>query len=117
MMTRRKKRAEAQSQIDLSDILARIMPERGRLVKTMISDQVVTEKERKDVIKDLYSLASLDYITVYRPGEEPAQGMYPIKSYSLAMNKYFSLRSNYYATSDNDSLPKVQRSTHIHHYR
>ena len=35
----------------------------------MISDQVVLEKERKDAINDLCSLASLDYTTMYRPGE------------------------------------------------
>lgn len=117
MMTRGKGRAEDQSQTDLSDILARVMPERGRLAKTMISDQVVSEKERKDAIKDLCSLASLDYTAVYRPGEEPAQGIYPVRSCSLAMNRYLSLRSNDCATSDNNSLPKVQRSTYIHHCR
>lgn len=51
-MTRGKGRAEDQCQTDLSDILARVMPERGCLAKTMISDQVVSEEERKDAIKD-----------------------------------------------------------------
>lgn len=87
VMTRGEGRAEDQSQTDLSDILARVMPERGRLAKTMISDQVVSETERKDAIKDLCSLASLDYTTVYRPGEEPAQGMCPVESCSRAMNR------------------------------
>ena len=93
------------------------MPERGRLAKTIISDQVVSEKERKDAIKDLCSLAYLDYITIYRPGEEPAQGLYPIESCGLAIYRYFPLRSNDYARSNNNSLPKVQRSTHIYYYR
>lgn len=44
---------------------------RGRLAKTIISDQVVSEEERKDAVKDLCSPAHLDYSTVYRPGEEP----------------------------------------------
>lgn len=68
-MTPGQGRAEDQSQTDLSDILARVMPERGRLAKTMISDQVVSEKERKDAIKDLCSLASLDCNTVFGPGK------------------------------------------------
>ena len=51
------------------------MPERGRLVKTMISDQVVSEEKRKEAIEDLCSLASQDYTTLYRPGEKPAQGL------------------------------------------
>lgn len=118
VITRGKGRAEEQSQTDLSDILAQVMPERGRLAKTMISAQVVSEKERKDAIKDLCSLASLDCTTIYRPGEEPAQGSCPIKSCSLAVHRYFSLRSNNCARSNNNnSLPKVQRSTHIHHCR
>ena len=87
MITRGKERPEDQSQTDLSDILARVMPERGRLAKTMISDQIVSEKERKDAIRDLCSLASLDCTTVYRPGEEPVQGMCPLESCSLAMNR------------------------------
>jgi hypothetical protein len=117
VMTRGQGRAEDQSQTDLSDILARVMPERGRLAKTMISDQVVSKEERKDAIKDLCSLACLDCSTVYRPGEEPAQDLCPVESCSLAMRRYFPLRSADCARSNDGSLPKVQRSTHIHHCR
>lgn len=53
----------------------------------MISDQVVSKKERKKIIKDLCSLASLNYIIIYLPEEEPAQRIYPIKNYNLAINK------------------------------
>ena len=108
VMTRSKGRAEDQSQTDLSNILARVMPERGRLAKMMISDQVVSEKERKDANKDLCSLACLDCSTVYRPGEEPAQGLCPVESCSLAMHRYFPLRSNDRARSNHNSLPKFQ---------
>ena len=48
------------------------MPECGRLAKTMILDQVMLEEEYKDVIKDLCSLACLDYSTIYWHGEELA---------------------------------------------
>ncbi len=92
MITRGKGRAEDQSQTDLLEILARVMPERGRLAKTTISDRIVSEKERKDAIKDLCFLASQDCTTVYRPEEEPVQGICPVESCSLATSRYFSLR-------------------------
>lgn len=46
------------------------MPERGRLTRTIISDQVVSEEERKQAIKDLCSLASQDCTILYRPEEK-----------------------------------------------
>ena len=89
--TRGQGRSEEPAPTDLSDILARVMPERGRLAKTMISNRVVSEKERKDAIRDLCTLTSLDCTTVYRPGEEPTQGVCPVANCSLAMKKYCHL--------------------------
>ena len=41
---------------NLLDILSRVISIRSRLATT-ISDQVVLEKERKEAIKDLYSIS------------------------------------------------------------
>ena len=76
--TRGKERPNDETKTDLLDILSRVMPERGRLATTMISDRVVSEEERKEAIEDLYSLASQDRITLYRPGEKPVKGLCPV---------------------------------------
>lgn len=67
-----------ETKTDLLDILSRVMPERGRLATTMISDRVVSEEERKEAIEDLCSLASQDCTTLYRPGEKPVKGLCPV---------------------------------------
>ena len=90
--TRGKESPNDEKRTDLLDILSRVMPERGRLAKTMISDRVVSEEERKEAIQDLCSLASQDCTVLYRPGEQPAQGLCPVKECGLSMIRYSSFR-------------------------
>ena len=71
-------RPDDEAKTDLLDILSRVMPERGRLATTMISDRVVSEGGRKEAIEDLRSLASQDCTTLYRPGEQPVEGLCPV---------------------------------------
>ncbi|KAK3175952.1 hypothetical protein OEA41_007274 [Lepraria neglecta] len=99
--TRGKESPDDEKRTDLLDILSRVMPERGRLAKMMISDRVVMEEERKEAIQDLCSLASRDCTVLYRPGEQPTQGLCPVKACGLSMI----------------SLRKPHRSTHIHNCR
>lgn len=75
--TRGKERPDDDTQTDLSDILCVIMPERGRLARTMISNEVVSADERKQAVKDLHSLVSQDCTVIYRPQERPIDDVCP----------------------------------------
>jgi len=88
-----KERADNETKTDLLEILLRMMPERSRLAKTMISDHVISEEERRQVIEDLCSLASQDCTVLYRPGEKPVHGLCPVEGCSIDMNKYSSILS------------------------
>ena len=57
-MTRGKERPEDNERTDLTEILSQLMPQYGRLAKTMISDVVVSEEERRQAIENLYLFAS-----------------------------------------------------------
>jgi len=83
--TRGKESPGDEKRTDLLDILSRVMPERGRLARMMISDRVVSEEERKEAIRDLCSLASRDCTVLYRPGEQPTQGLCPVTECGLSM--------------------------------
>ena len=87
VITRGKKRAEDDINIDLSDILCIIMPERRRLARIMISDQVVTAEERKRAVQDLYTFIPPDCTTLYRPGEEPIGGICPVDGCEKGLTK------------------------------
>lgn len=63
------------------------MPERGRLARTMISDKVVSDEERRQAIEDLCSLVSQDCTTLYRPGEIPINGVCPVKGCGVEMER------------------------------
>ena len=73
---------------DLLEILSLVMPELGRLTRTMISDKVVSKEERRQAIKNLCSLVSQDCTTLYRPGEIPINGVCPVKGCGAKMIKY-----------------------------
>jgi len=85
--TRGKERSDDNEKTDLVEILSRLMPERGRPARTMISDIVVSEEERRLAIEDLFSLASQDCTTLYRPGEKPIDGVCPGKGCSVEMSR------------------------------
>ena len=78
VITRGKELPNDVKKTDLSKILCSIMPEYGRLTKTMISSTIVSQEERKEAVKDLYTLVSRDCSTLYRPGEEPVDGICPV---------------------------------------
>jgi len=80
VITRGKERPDDLVKTDLSEIFAIVMPEHGRLAKTMISTVVVSDKDRMQAVKDLHTLVSRDCTTLYRPGEEPFEGNCPVKS-------------------------------------
>ena len=86
--TRGKERPNDDENTDLLEILSRVMPERGRLTRMMISDKVVSEEERREVIKDLCSLASQDCTILYRPGEKPVEGICPVEGCGVEMIRY-----------------------------
>ena len=75
--TRGKEKADDAQTTDLLDVLSSVMPERRRLTKTMISDEVVSEQDRRQAVEDLCFLASQDTTTFYLPGEKPIDGVCP----------------------------------------
>ena len=83
--TRGKESPDDEKRTDLLDILSRVMHERGRLARVMISDRVVSEEE---AIQDLCSLASRDCTVLYRPGKQPTQGLCPVEECGLSMIRY-----------------------------
>ncbi len=85
--TRGKQRPDDDDQTVQLGILSRIMPERGRLAHAMISDQIISNEQRKRVIEDLCSLASRDCTTVYLPDEWPIHGMCPAQGCGVTMQR------------------------------
>ena len=86
-MTRGKERPEDDERTDLVEILSQLMPERGRLARTIISDAEVSEEERRQTIEDLCSFTSQDCSTSYRPGEKPIDGVCPVKGCGVEMTR------------------------------
>ena len=83
--TRGKERSENDEKTDLLEILSQIMSERGRLARTVISDKVVSDEERRQAIEDLCSLVTQDCTTLYRPGEESINGVCPVTGCGVEM--------------------------------
>lgn len=71
---------------DLENALTRVMPERGRIAKMMISDKPATEQERKQLIEDLCFLISWD-CNLCLPGEKPIDGICPVKGCEKEMTR------------------------------
>ena len=72
---------------DLLDILSRIMPEHGRLRKTMTSNRAFSEEERRQNILDLCALASKNCTVLYRPGEDQITSICPAKGCNVHMSR------------------------------
>ena len=85
--TRGKERPEDDANTDLFNILSLIMPERGRLAKTVILAEAVSDSERKQILEDLYSLISQDCSVFYLPGEKPSNEVCPAKDCDLEMTR------------------------------
>ena len=96
--TRGKEIVDDHEPTDLLDVLSLMMPERQRLTKTMISDKVVSEQERRQAVEDLCFLVSQDTTTFYLPKENPIDGQCPSDGCDVQIER----------------LGKRQRSTHIH---
>ncbi|KAI9807092.1 MAG: hypothetical protein M1825_005809 [Sarcosagium campestre] len=96
--TRGKECPEDNTKTDLESALSRIMPERRRLARLMLSDRSTTEQERKQCIADLRSLISHDSTTFSLPEEMPVNGKCPVTGCETVVI----------------SLPKRQQSMHIH---
>jgi len=75
--TRGKEECDDNPRTELHEILSTAMPERGRLARVMISDEIISEAARKQAVEDLCSLASQDSTTFYRPGEKPIDAACP----------------------------------------
>lgn len=87
IMTPGKERPEDDERTDLLEILSQMMPERGRLARTMISEKIVSDEERRQAIEDLCSLVSQDCTTLYRPGEKPINGVCPVTGCGVEMTR------------------------------
>ena len=83
--SRGKEQSKNYVKTDLFNVLSLIMPERGRLAKTMISAETVSDSERKQILEGLYSLISQDCSVLYLPGEKPNNGVCLAKNCNLEM--------------------------------
>lgn len=54
-----------------------IMPELGRLVTVMSSDEPLEFEAKRAVVEDLVIHCQRDYDVVYLPGQEPVEGRCP----------------------------------------
>ncbi len=64
------------------------MSEYNCLTRTIILDKVVFEKERRQAIEDLCSLASPDYTILYRSKEKSVENVCPVKGYAIEIIRY-----------------------------
>ena len=86
-MTRGKERLEDDEKTDLLEILSQMMPERGRLARTMISDKIVSDEERRQAIENLFPLVSQDCTTLYRLEEKPTNDACPVTGCGMEMTR------------------------------
>jgi len=87
IVTRGKQRPDDNEEMVQLGILSRIMPERGRLARAMVSKQEVSLEERRQVIEDLCTLASRDCTTIYLPEESPIHGVCPTQGCHVEMQR------------------------------
>ena len=72
---------------DLIDALSAIIPQYRRLTRTMICAHDITQSKRRQAIEDLYSFITRDFTVLYLPGEEPANGICPVKNCKTDVEK------------------------------
>ncbi|KAI9767334.1 MAG: hypothetical protein M1840_005743 [Geoglossum simile] len=87
--------ADDSNPTELVRALSAIIPERGRLAGMMVSGEVVSEWDRKQTIRDLYSFIARDYTVLYRPGKEPVNGTCPVKDCGTEMERQKELEKAY----------------------
>ena len=71
------KAARVDVEDDLTASLSRLMPERWRISRKIISEDAATDEERKWAVKDLFVMASRDYLSLHLPGEGIDDGRCP----------------------------------------
>ncbi len=63
------------------------MLERGRLTDIIKFNEPCTREQRLSIVKNLTSFYKRNFKIIYRPGEEPVNGTYPIYRYKLPERK------------------------------
>jgi hypothetical protein len=63
------------------------MPELGRLVKRMSSDEPLTFEEKLEVTKDMHAHYMRDFDVIYLPGGEPVDGCCPVSTCGKSMSQ------------------------------
>ena len=81
------------SVIDRAQALFRVMPERARLADMIKSNEPRTRAQRLSAVQDLHSLARRNFEVIYRPGEEPVDGLCPV--YRCKLPKVKRHRANH----------------------
>lgn len=59
------------------DVIAEIIPEKGRIAQTMMSKSASTFETKLEAMRDLQVLLAGDWSVYHRPGEEPKDGCCP----------------------------------------
>ncbi|KAL9125013.1 MAG: hypothetical protein Q9217_005728 [Psora testacea] len=77
--TRGREQSDDDMKTDIREILTLVVPEHGRLPKTMISDEAISKAKRRQATEDLHFLITLDCTVLYRPGEKPVESFCPAK--------------------------------------
>ncbi|KAL3434604.1 hypothetical protein BDV09DRAFT_195641 [Aspergillus tetrazonus] len=77
IMTRGLLRSEHLDRTGCTRVLAKLMPELGRLAAVMSSNQQLEFDDKLTAIQDLCTHGGRDFDVVYRPGEYPVEGFCP----------------------------------------
>ena len=79
------------------------MPECGRLTRIILSDKIEFEKERRQAIEDMRSLASQDCTVLYRPRENLMEGICLVNGCPVEMTRYYP-----WSTSEKEKSSRSQ---------
>jgi hypothetical protein len=87
ILTRGKLSPDVTERTTEKQALCNVMPELGRLVERMSSDEPLTFREKLEVTKDLHALCMRDVDVVYLPGGEPVNGHCPASTCGKFINE------------------------------
>lgn len=85
ILTRGRERPDFFEQTAEKQAQCKVMPELGRLAAIMSSNVPLSFDEKAVVVRDLYTQCLRDFDVVYRPGEEPVEGLCPVASCSHSL--------------------------------
>ena len=86
ILSRGKEDVQIDAKTDIVRTLSSIIPERGRLSKRMISDDILSSSERLQALKDLVGLCVRDFEVLYLPAEEPINGACPVENCQVELS-------------------------------